>query len=154
MKLYTFYQSGSAYRVGIALNLKGVDYEAVFVRGGQGSEELRSPAYRAVNPQGVVPTLVDGGRVLMQSLPIIEYREEIYPNPPLLPVLPANRQRGFIATRATAGVAQALESVRSVYAGVVARGRPTHWALLPRRYADRSRCLPDSASVCGPALWL
>ena len=93
MKLYTFYQSGSAYRVRIALNLKGVDYEPVFVRGGQGSEELRSPAYRAVNPQGVVPTLVDGGRVLMQSLPIIEYLEEICPTPPLLPVHPADRQR-------------------------------------------------------------
>lgn len=93
MKFYTFYQSGSAYRVRIALNLKGVDYEAVFVRGGQGSEELRSPAYRAVNPQGVVPTLVDGERVLMQSLPIIEYLEEICTTPLLLPVHPADRQR-------------------------------------------------------------
>jgi maleylacetoacetate isomerase len=93
MKLYTFYQSSSAYRVRIALNLKGIDYEPIFIRGGQGSEELRSPAYLKVNPQGVVPALVDGGRVLMQSTPIIEYLEEICPKPPLLPADAADRER-------------------------------------------------------------
>ena len=61
MKLYTFYQSGSAYRVRIALNLKGIDYDPVFVRGGQGSEELRSPAYREVNPQGAFPPWLMAG---------------------------------------------------------------------------------------------
>lgn len=93
MKLYTFYQSGSAYRVRIALNLKGIDYEPIFVRGGQGSQELRLPAYLQTNPQGVVPTLDHDGRVFMQSLPIIEYLEEIYPAPPLLPIEVADRQR-------------------------------------------------------------
>lgn len=93
MKLYTFYQSGSAYRVRIALNLKGIDYEPIFIRGGRGSQELQAPAYLEVNPQGVVPTLVDDGRVLTQSMPIIEYLEEVCPTPPLLPVKAADRER-------------------------------------------------------------
>lgn len=93
MKLYTFHQSGSAYRVRIALNLKGIDYEPIFIQGGRGSQELRSPAYLQVNPQGAVPALVDGGRVFTQSLPIIEYLDEICPVPPLLPAAPTERER-------------------------------------------------------------
>lgn len=93
MKLYTFYLSSSAYRVCIALNLKGIDYEPIFIRGGQDPGELRLPAYLKVNPQGVVPALVDGGRVLMQSTPIIEYLEEIFPRLPLLPADAADRER-------------------------------------------------------------
>ncbi|GAC1355869.1 MAG: maleylacetoacetate isomerase [Variovorax sp.] len=93
MKLYTFHQSGSAQRVRIALNFKGIAYEPVFVRGGRGSSELRAPAYLQVNPQGVVPALVDGGRVFTQSLPIIEYLDEVYPAPPLLPAAAGERQR-------------------------------------------------------------
>ena len=85
MKLYTFHQSGSSYRVRIALNLKGIDYEAVFVKGGRGSEDLRSPAYLELNPQAVVPTLVHNGRVFTQSLAIIEYLEDVHPSPALLP---------------------------------------------------------------------
>lgn len=85
MQLYTFHQSGSAYRVRIALNLKKIDYDPVCVQGGRGSAELRSVAYREINPQGVVPTLVDGGRIFTQSMAIIEYLEERCPAPPLLP---------------------------------------------------------------------
>ena len=77
--------SGSAQRVRIALNLKGIAYESIFVRGGRGSTEIRSPAYLQVNPQGVMPALVDGGRVFTQSLPIIEYLDEVCPAPRLLP---------------------------------------------------------------------
>lgn len=93
MKLYTFHQSGSAYRVRIALNLKGIAYEPVFVRGGRGSQELRSATYLQVNPQGVVPVLIDGGRVFTQSMAIIEYLEEICPDPPVLPADPEGRAR-------------------------------------------------------------
>ena len=93
MKLYTFHQSGSAYRVRIALNLKGIDYEPVFVRGGRGSQDLRSSDYLRLNPQGVVPTLVDEARILTQSMAIIEYLEEIRPDPPLLPADPGGRAR-------------------------------------------------------------
>jgi len=75
MQLYTFHQSGSTYRVRIALNLKMIDYDPVCVQGGRGSAELRSEAYREINPQGVVPTLVNGGRIFTQSMAIIEYLE-------------------------------------------------------------------------------
>lgn len=85
MKLFTFWQSGSCYRVRIALNLKNIAYEPVFVRGGRGSQDLRAPEYLKLNPQGVIPTLVDGDRALTQSMAILEYLEEAYPQPPLLP---------------------------------------------------------------------
>lgn len=99
MKLFTFYLSGASYRVRIALNLKGIDYEPCFLVLGQGSEDLNDPEYRKLNPQGVVPTLVDGDIVLNQSMAIIEYLEETHPIPPLLPADPAGRAR----VRAIAG---------------------------------------------------
>ena len=91
MQLYTFFRSSAAYRVRIALNLKGLGREDVFVR--FQDQEQRSEAYRRLNPQGLVPTLVDGGAVLGQSLAILEYLEEVYPEPPLLPAEPAGRAR-------------------------------------------------------------
>lgn len=85
MKLFTFWQSGSCYWVRIALNLKNIAHEPIFVRGGRGSQDLRAPEYLKLNPQGVIPTLVDGDRILTQSMAILEYLEEAYPQPPLLP---------------------------------------------------------------------
>lgn len=91
MKLYTFFRSSAAYRVRIALNLKHLDWEhrGVHLR----RDEQRRPEYRALNPQGLVPTLVDGEHVLTQSLAICEYLEERHPEPPLLPRSPADRAR-------------------------------------------------------------
>ena len=114
MKLYTFHQSGSAHRVRIALNLKGIDYEPVFVQGGRGSAELRSPAYLEVNPQGVVPALVDRGHVLTQSLPIIEYLEETHPAPPLLPAPAHERARVRALAQLVASDIQPLISARVI----------------------------------------
>ncbi|KND60102.1 Maleylacetoacetate isomerase Glutathione S-transferase, zeta [Candidatus Burkholderia verschuerenii] len=91
MKLYSYFRSSAAYRVRIALNLKGLDYDYApvhLVRGG--GEQLKSD-YRALNPDGIVPTLVDGDDVLTQSLAIIEYLEETHPEPALLPRDPADR---------------------------------------------------------------
>ncbi len=85
MKLYTFFQSGSAYRVRIALALKQIDYEPIYVVGGRGSTDLKQPEYLKLNPSAVVPTLIDGDTVLTQTMAIIEYLEETYPKPPLLP---------------------------------------------------------------------
>lgn len=85
MKLYTYFRSSAAFRVRIALNLKGVAYESVprhLVRGGG---EHRRADYLAANPQGLIPALEDGGVVLAQSLAIIEYLDEKHPDPPLLP---------------------------------------------------------------------
>jgi maleylacetoacetate isomerase len=91
MKLYSYFRSSAAFRVRIALNLKKLDYEtaAIHLR----RNEQTKPDYCGVNPQGLVPTLEDGGRTLIQSLAIIEYLDEIHPEPPLLPNDPADRAR-------------------------------------------------------------
>jgi maleylacetoacetate isomerase len=91
VKLYTYFRSSAAYRVRIALNLKGLAHEAEFVNLTEG--EQRAPAYRALSAQGLVPTLEDDGNVLVQSLAIIEYLEERQPEPPLLPRDAAGRAR-------------------------------------------------------------
>ncbi len=83
MKLYTYYRSQASFRVRIALNLKGVAREEVYLHLGRGDQF--APDYRALNPQMVVPTLIDGETKLFQSLAILEYLEEKYPQPPLLP---------------------------------------------------------------------
>lgn len=83
MKLYSYFRSSAAYRVRIALNLKGLAYDYVPVHLRKG--EQRAETYRALNPQALVPTLVDERGAFRQSLAIIEYLEERYPQPPLLP---------------------------------------------------------------------
>lgn len=84
MRLYTFFRSSAAFRVRIALNLKGLAYEPAFVHLAKG--EQSKAEYLALNPQGLVPALVDDeGHLLTQSLAIIEYLEETHPEPPLLP---------------------------------------------------------------------
>lgn len=89
MKLYSYYRSSAAFRVRIALNLKGLAYDTVpvhLLRGRDGVPANRLPEYRAVNPQMRVPSLqTDGGDVLIQSLAILEWLEETHPQPPLLP---------------------------------------------------------------------
>jgi maleylacetoacetate isomerase len=92
MKLYDYFRSSAAYRVRIALNLKGLAPERVFVHLAKG--EQLAGGYLSVNPQGLVPALVtDDGEVLSQSLAIIEWLEETHPLPPLLPPDPAARAR-------------------------------------------------------------
>lgn len=91
MILHGYYLSSAAFRVRIALHLKGLIYESVphhLRKGEQGD-----PGYRALNPQGLVPALEDGGAVLTQSLAILEYLEETHPEPALLPKAPADRAR-------------------------------------------------------------
>jgi maleylpyruvate isomerase len=91
MKLYNFFRSGTSHRLRIALNLKGLEYEYVPID--LRSEQHLGAEYRALNPQGLVPALVDNGRVLIQSPAIIEWLEERYPTPPLLPSDPEARAR-------------------------------------------------------------
>jgi maleylacetoacetate isomerase len=89
MKLYTYYRSQASFRVRIALNLKGIAREDSFLHLEKGDQF--AAAYRAINPQMVVPTLIDGDLTLFQSMAILEYLEERYPLPPLLPRDPPAR---------------------------------------------------------------
>ncbi len=91
MRLYTYFRSSAAYRVRIALNLKGVHVEALPIHLRRQDGEQHGAAYRSRNPQGLVPALEVGGRVIAQSFAIFEYLEETHPAPPLLPEDPADR---------------------------------------------------------------
>jgi maleylpyruvate isomerase len=92
MKLHGYFRSSASYRVRIALNLKGLraDHLPHHLRKG----EQRDPAYLAINPQGLVPTLQDdAGAIITQSLAIIEWLDETHPEPPLLPKEPLRRAK-------------------------------------------------------------
>ena len=91
LKLYTYWRSSASYRVRIALNLKGLDYEPLPRHLLRDGGEQRSAAYLAMNPQGLLPALDDDGFVVTQSLAICEYLDERYPEPPLLPRAPGPR---------------------------------------------------------------
>ena len=85
MKLYSYWRSSAAYRVRIALNLKGLDYEVAPVHLLKDGGEQHLAEYQSINPQGVVPALVDGDVRIGQSLAIIDYLEDRYPEPALYP---------------------------------------------------------------------
>jgi maleylpyruvate isomerase len=101
VKLYSYFRSSAAFRVRIALNLKGLDYESVPVHLVKDGGHNRRLEFRAVNPQMRIPALVaPGGEVLIQSLAVIEYLDETHPEPALLPKDPVARAQ----TRALAQI--------------------------------------------------
>ena len=135
--LYDFYLSPASFRVRIGLNLKGLTYRAVpvsLIRGG--GQQLLSD-YRAVNPQGLLPTLIDGEFVVSQSLAILEYLDEVHPAPPLLPTDPAARARARQFAQMIVADIQSLTNLRvlaylrtTLKASDVARGLWfRHWLL-------------------------
>jgi maleylacetoacetate isomerase len=95
LQLYSYFRSSAAFRVRIALNLKGMAYDTIPVHLLRSGGEQHGDAYRKLNPEELVPTLIDdsadGQAVLSQSLAIIEYLEEVQPQPPLLPSSPVDR---------------------------------------------------------------
>ena len=94
MKLYSYFRSSAAYRVRIALNLKGLPYEMDFVHLTKDGGRQHSAEFNAINPAKLVPALrLDSGDVLTQSLAIIDYLDETHPQPPLLPVDPVQRAK-------------------------------------------------------------
>ncbi|NYT62150.1 maleylacetoacetate isomerase [Alcaligenaceae bacterium] len=93
MKLYSYFRSSAAYRVRIALNLKGVAYETVPVHLLKGGGQQLSENYLQLNPNGLVPTLSDGDWSVGQSMAILEYLEETHPEPALLPADAKGRAR-------------------------------------------------------------
>lgn len=89
MKLYTYFHSSASYRVRIALNCKGIAHDEAYIH--LQKAEQSAPAFKALNPAGLVPALEDGGHVLSQSLAIIEYLDEACPGPRLMPQDPLAR---------------------------------------------------------------
>ncbi|MES2949035.1 MAG: maleylacetoacetate isomerase [Pseudomonadota bacterium] len=89
--LYTYFRSSAAYRVRIAMNLKGLDARHVFVHLNRNGGEQFGEAFTSVNPQALVPVLSDEGIRISQSLAIMEYLDEVYPQVPLLPLSPGDR---------------------------------------------------------------
>jgi maleylpyruvate isomerase len=94
VKLYSYFRSSAAFRVRIALNLKGIAFDTIPIHLIKDGGHNRRPEFRAVNPQMRVPVLVtDKGETLIQSLAIIEYLDETHPQPPLLPKDPIARAK-------------------------------------------------------------
>jgi maleylacetoacetate isomerase len=93
LALYSYFRSSAAFRVRIALNLKGLSADTHFVHLLKDGGQQHGEAYREINPQEIVPTLVAQGQALGQSLAIIEYLDEIVPEPALLPSEPLARAR-------------------------------------------------------------
>lgn len=107
LRLYTYWRSSSAYRVRIALNLKGLEYEQIPVHLRRGEQHGE---YRQVNPQGLVPALDHDGILLIQSLAIIDYLDRVFPRPPLLPDDPAGRARVIALAQVVVAETQPLNN--------------------------------------------
>ncbi|MDR6673321.1 maleylacetoacetate isomerase [Xanthomonas sp. 1678] len=93
LQLYTYWRSSAAYRVRIGLNLKGLAYQALPVHLVRDGGQQHSPEYARLNPQELVPTLCHDGQPIRQSLAILEYLDERWPEPPLLPDAAIDRAR-------------------------------------------------------------
>lgn len=162
LKLHGYWRSTAAYRVRIALALKGVDAKGAAIDLRKG--EQGAATYRAIHPQGLVPALEIDGRVLIQSLPIIEWLDEVFPDPPLLPsdpwgrahvramasivasdIHPLNNLRVLQRLRGELGLSE--DAVTAWIAAWVTRGFEALEAMLPERgwsFGDR----PGLADCC------
>ena len=93
LKLYDYFRSGASYRTRIALNLKEVEYDQIPIHLTKDGGEQFGSMYSSINPQNLVPTLIDGDTIICQSMAIMEYLEEKFPTPPLLPAHRKGRAR-------------------------------------------------------------
>jgi maleylacetoacetate isomerase len=151
--LYGYWRSSSSYRVRIALNLKGVAYRQHPVHLVQGGGQQNTPAYRAVNPLGLVPALVNGERVIVQSVAICEYLEEVFPEPALLPADAAGRARVRALVQTVASEIQPLNNLGVLRYLAEELGQPdaaarrwyAHW--VERGFAALETWLGDSAGA-------
>ena len=170
MQLYTYWRSSAAYRVRIALALKGLPYDSVPVHLVRGGGEQFADDYRALNPQQLVPTLVlDDGTALTQSLAIMEYLDEAHPEPPLLPaaakerahvralaqavaceVHPVNNLRVLSYLTGTLGVDE--EAKTAWYGHWIERGFTAFEALLDSRDVTGPYCHGDTPTLADACL--
>jgi maleylpyruvate isomerase len=111
LRLYSYWRSSASHRVRIALQLKGLEYEYVAVHLASDGGQQYSAAYRALNPQSRVPTLETPEGVLTQSVAIMEWLEETYPDPQLLPATPAARARVRAMAQLVVADVQPLQNV-------------------------------------------
>jgi maleylacetoacetate isomerase len=138
VKLYTYFRSSASYRVRIALNLKGLDYEAVPVHLVRDGGQQHAAAFTALNPAALVPVLIDGDTTLSQSLAIIEYLEETHPEPALLPTDAVGRARVRAVAHTIACEIHPIDNLRvlrylELQLGVDAEARKAwyrHWVVL------------------------
>lgn len=166
MLVYDYFRSSAAYRLRIALNLKGLEPERRMVH--LLNNEQHSPAFRAINPQGFVPFLVEDNFSLSQSLAIIEYLDETHPNPPLMPanareravarqiaqiiacdIHPVNNKRILDKLSADFGISEQAKA--AWYCGWIHDGFVAIEALLTARGAATPFCLgsaPTLADIC------
>lgn len=112
LRLYSYWRSSAAYRVRIGLNIKGLRYETVPVHLVREGGEQHSAAYRATNPQRLVPALQHGDRTLTQSMAILEYLDETWPGAPLLPAAARERARVRALAQAIACDVHPLNNLR------------------------------------------
>jgi maleylpyruvate isomerase len=151
MKLHGYFRSSAAYRVRIALNLKGLSAEHLSYHLRKG--EHRASEYLALNPQGLVPTVQgDGGIVLTQSLAIIEWLDETHPQPPLLPKDPLRRAQARAFAQAIACDIHPIQNLK-VLARLrelgLAEEKVTEWAAWINR-EGLSACEKIVAGEAGP----
>ena len=154
MILHDYFRSSAAYRVRIALNVKGLQADRRYVHLRRG--EQRAAPYLAVNPQGLLPALeVGGGRTLTQSLAIVEYLEERHPDPPLLPPGAEDRARVRAIALAIARDIHPHNNLRVLQYSARAERRGgkrddwyRHWIRLGFERSSRSSCTGASDRFC------
>ncbi len=156
--LHGYFRSSAAYRVRIALNLKGIAYDSRTYHLRKGDQ--RTERYLAVNPQGLVPTLQTDGALLTQSLAIVEYLEDQWPTPPLLPSSTLDRARVRAMAQIIAcdihpidnlpscpRLVRSLGTGRSFLTGSPALERPSNRRVLSWRLARLRRPVPCATGV-------